>query len=287
MKVQIDSKSGFCFGVVYAINKAEKALADQKTLNSLGDIVHNSEEVKRLKAKGLLTIGHQAMSELSGTTVLLRAHGEPPSTYKLAEQNNISLIDATCPVVLNLQKRIKQAYAKMQGLNGQVVIYGKKGHAEVNGLVGQTDGNALVISSFEDIEKIDFRRPVSLFSQTTQDINKYKQIKEAIESRSVLAKVGFEWKDTICRQVSNREDELRVFSKSYDVIVFVSGRKSSNGKFLYSICKEENENTYFVSNEEELDDAWFANCNSVGVCGATSTPSWLMEKVAAIIEEKY
>jgi len=287
MKVQIDKKSGFCFGVVYAINKAEQALESKKSLNCLGDIVHNSEEVKRLKKKGLGTIDHAEMAGLNNTAVLLRAHGEPPATYELAAKNNITIIDATCPVVLNLQKRIKQAYGKMKECKGQVVIYGKRGHAEVNGLVGQTEGTAIVVTCEDDLSAIDFTRPVSLFSQTTQDINKYKEIKKQVEQRLEETGFAFEWKDTICRQVSNREDELRVFAKSYSVIVFVSGRKSSNGKFLYSICKEENQSTYFVSNENEIEDSWFEDCESVGVCGATSTPSWLMEKVADCIEKKY
>lgn len=286
MIVQIDKKSGFCFGVVKAINKAEKALEENNTLNCLGDIVHNSEEVKRLENKGLGTIDHSGLDYLKNTTVLLRAHGEPPSTYETAKKNNITLIDATCPVVLNLQKRIKNAYAKMKEVDGQVVIYGKQNHAEVNGLVGQTENNAIVISNFDDLQNIDFSKPISLFSQTTQDLNKYKDIRIEIEKRADNAGI-FEWKDTICRQVSNREDELRVFAKSYDVILFVSGKKSSNGKFLNSICKEENENTYFVSNEDDLQDEWFSQAKSVGVCGATSTPSWLMEKIAEIVEEKY
>lgn len=280
MKVEIDQKSGFCFGVVKAIKKAEEALATSGQLNCLGDIVHNGEEVNRLEKMGLASITHSDLSDLKNQVVLLRAHGEPPSTYETIEKNNLTLIDATCPVVIRLQKRIKKGYEESKKTNGQVVIYGKHGHAEVNGLVGQTNGEAIVISDPSEIDKIDFSRNIYLYSQTTKSISGYAEIKELLEARIAETDTQLFWNDTICRQVSNRENDLRKFARSYDVVLFVSGKKSSNGKYLHSICLQENSQTYFVASKEDLKAEWFSKTGSVGVCGATSTPKWLMEEVA-------
>ena len=283
MNVKIDNNSGFCFGVVYAINMAEENLKSQKPLYCLGDIVHNNNEVARLTSMGLVTINHEQFKTLKNCKVLLRAHGEPPETYRIAYENNIQLIDASCPVVLKLQNKIQNGYNETKKDKGQVVIYGKQGHAEVNGLVGQTNGNAIIINSPEEIDKIDVQQPLKIYSQTTQSKEKFANIIGEIKNRTTASGnnekniVAF---DTVCRQVSNRETELRNFSKSKDVIVFVSGKKSSNGKILYNVCKSVNENTHFVSDVEELKNEWFANVNSVGVCGATSTPRWLMEKIS-------
>jgi len=275
MKVEIDSNSGFCFGVVYAIEMAEDYLNETGSLFCLGDIVHNDKEVQRLEAKGLKIIDHADFNELKDTTVLIRAHGEPPETYKIALQNNIELIDASCPVVLKLQNRVRNAYED----DVQIVIYGKPGHAEVNGLIGQTHQEAIIVTKEEDIEKIDFSRPISLFSQTTKSTEGFYRIKSLIESRSQEFKAN----DTICRQVSNRDPQLRIFSTRYDVVIFVSGKKSSNGKVLYEVCKSINPQSYFISDVNEIEPFWFDKCESVGICGATSTPMWLMEQVAEAI----
>lgn len=288
MKVEIDINSGFCFGVVYAIQMAESILDAKHELYCLGDIVHNSVEVQRLKEKGLITIDHEEFKKLKNCKVLIRAHGEPPETYRIAMENNIELVDASCPVVLKLQQNIKKGFDEISQLEGQLVIYGKEGHAEVNGLVGQTSGKAIVINSFDDLDKIDFSKPVQLFSQTTQSRDGFKAIKGEIEKRMKLAQntenIICKANDTICRQVSGREAKLREFSRKHDVIIFVSGKKSSNGKILYSVCREENPYAYFVSEPHEIDEQWFKNINSVGICGATSTPMWLMEKIAKHIE---
>lgn len=287
MKIEIDSKSGFCFGVINAIEKAEEELQTKGILYCLGDIVHNGVEVRRLEAMGLKTITHLELKELKDCTVLLRAHGEPPSTYELAEKNNIKLIDATCPVVLSLQKKIKRGYNAINKEDGQIVIFGKHGHAEVNGLVGQTNENAIVVNSKEDLSKVDFSKPIHIFSQTTQSQHEYKDLQEEMKSR--IVDEGFDLKSTnsICRQVSNRENDLRDFAQKFDVVVFVSGKKSSNGKVLYNICHEVNQYTYFVSDVVDLEGLEITKDASVGICGATSTPKWLMEKVADEIHRMF
>ena len=281
-RIEIDPDSGFCFGVVTAINKAEAELARSAghTLYCLGDIVHNSDEVDRLCQAGLQTITHSRMGQLRDVKVLLRAHGEPPSTYELARRNNIEIIDATCPVVLRLQQRIKAAYT---GPNPpQIVIYGKTGHAEVNGLVGQTDGHAIVVETEDDLDKIDYSRNIALYSQTTKSVEGLHKMSEAIRRR-LHPGVRFDTYDTICRSVSKRVDRLRSFASAHDVIIFVSGTKSSNGKILYSHCREANERSYMVPNADALRPEWLAGAESIGICGATSTPRWLMENVSEAI----
>jgi 4-hydroxy-3-methylbut-2-enyl diphosphate reductase len=283
MNVTIDPQSGFCFGVVYAIQMAEDELDANGKLYCLGDIVHNNMEVDRLKAKGLEIINHDDLKNLHDCKVLIRAHGEPPETYQLAIKNNIELVDASCPVVLKLQHRVREGYDEAVEIKGQIVIYGIEGHAEVNGLKGQTDGNAIVVMNDQDLDKIDYTKPIQLFSQTTKSTQGFLHITTEIDKRLKAAgndtPVEFEANDTLCRQVSNREPQLRKFAKNYDVIVFVSGKKSSNGKILHDVCKSENPNTYFVSDATELDAAWFADKSTVGIAGATSTPMWLMENV--------
>lgn len=290
IQVVIDKNSGYCFGVEFAIQMAEDEMKQSETLYCLGDIVHNDMEVKRLHEKGLRVIDRDDLKQLRDCKVLIRAHGEPPETYKTALENNIELVDASCPVVLKLQNRVKHAYDKMKEVDGQVVIYGQKGHAEVIGLTGQTRREAIVVTTEEDLAQVDFSRPVTLYSQTTKSTKGFYAIKEEIEERlkaargtAELSVVDFNANDSICRQVSNREPQLSRFSKEHDVIVFVSGKKSSNGKALYQVCKQHNPNSYFVENESELEASWFEQANSVGICGATSTPMWLMEQVAAYI----
>ncbi len=291
MKVTIDKNSGYCFGVEYAIQMAEDEMETGDVLYCLGDIVHNSMEVKRLHDKGLRIIDREQMKELRDCKLLIRAHGEPPATYELALQNNIELIDASCPVVLKLQNRVKHAFDKIQEENGQVVIYGQVGHAEVIGLAGQTHDEAIVITNEDDLSKIDFSRPISLFSQTTKSTQGFYNMKERIEEHlhKVNPEVNLEHmldaNDSICRQVSNREPQLRKFVHEHDVIVFVSGKKSSNGKALFSVCQSENPRSYFIENETELNPEWFEGAGTVGICGATSTPMWLMENVASYIEQ--
>ncbi len=289
MQVTIDKNSGYCFGVEYAIQMAEEELADARELYCLGDIVHNSMEVKRLSEKGLRVIDREQMAGLHDCKLLIRAHGEPPATYELALKNNIELIDASCPVVLKLQNRVKHAFDRMQHENGQIVIYGQPGHAEVIGITGQTQDKAIVITTEEDLDKIDFTRPVTLFSQTTKSTQGFYKMKERIENRIRQANPTtspdalLDANDSICRQVSNREPQLQKFAHEHDVIVFVSGKKSSNGKALFTVCQSENPRSYFVENETELDTAWFDGAESIGICGATSTPMWLMESVAKYI----
>lgn len=288
MKVTIDQYSGFCFGVVYAIEMAEEILKTQDTLYCLGDIVHNNREIDRLKKLGLQIITHKELEHIFNSTVLIRAHGEPPETYALALKNNIKLLDASCPVVLKLQRQIKEGYEKLEEVGGQIVIFGKEGHAEVQGLLGQTKGNAIIIASMQDLHKIDFSKPLSVYSQTTKNPNAYKEIVKEIEKRLKLNnndRLGYVVHDTLCRQVSGREPQLTDFSNDNDVIVFVSGKKSSNGKMLFQSCKKQNKNSYFISNEEDIKREWFVNAKSVGVCGATSTPRWLMESVKDTIEQ--
>ena len=272
IEVEIDKDSGFCFGVVTAIESAERELGNTDTLYCLGDIVHNSLEVERLEHMGLHTIDHDGLSKLRDRKVLLRAHGEPPSTYSLAKRNNITIIDATCPVVLRLQRKIHKCYQETRANNTQLVIYGKKGHAEVNGLVGQTEGTAIVIEKIEDLDRLDFTRAISLFSQTTKSLDGFK---------AVVAEI----KQPICRQVANRLPNIKAFASSHDWVYFVAGRKSSNGKMLFEECRKANPNTLFISEVSEITEPLPEGVRRVGVCGATSTPKWLMEEVAVRIKE--
>lgn len=284
MDITIDNKSGFCFGVVHAIQMAEHVLEKDKKLYCLGDIVHNNEEVKRLSELGLIIINHEDLKNLSNCKVLIRAHGEPPTTYQTALKNNIELIDASCPVVLKLQNKIRVGYEKMKNQNGQVIIYGKYGHAEVNGLKGQTLDKAIIINDEKDIERVSKDKPAMLFSQTTKSVEKYKKIKQIIQKK-LLPEIPFYAYDTICRQVSNRGPEIKQFAQNHEMILFVSGKKSSNGKMLYEICKSINPKTKFISQPEEIQSKWFDHIKTVGVCGATSTPMWLMKKVAKHISK--
>ena len=283
MYVEIDDKSGFCFGVVRAISEAERALSAGGEVCSLGDIVHNRMEVQRLEALGLRTISHSDIESLQGCRMLIRAHGEPPATYALARHCGIEIIDATCPVVAALQKRVKAAYEKMNEVGGTVVILGKRGHAEVVGLTGQVDEQAVVIEREADLEGIDFSRPIYFLSQTTQSVTLFEALCDKMRSRLADESL-LTIDDTICRRVSSREGHLREFARRFDVVIFVCGRKSSNGKVLFEICREENPHAYNIEEESELQAEWFAGAESVGVCGATSTPEWLMRKAAAAIE---
>ena len=289
MLVEIDDKSGFCYGVIRAIEKAEGELRESASLYSLGDIVHNTVEVNRLKELGLLSVEHNRLKDLSNTKLLIRAHGEPPSTYQLLKQNGIEVIDCTCPVVLKLQERIKRSYQQIKEQNGQLVIFGKRGHAEVNGLIGQVNGGAIVVENISEVENIDFSRPVCLFSQTTMGLAEFELLSSEIKQRMRQAQqrddIPFQSHNTICGQVANRKPHLEEFARKHDVVVFVSGKQSSNGKVLYQACKAVNEHTYMVEDETALQAGWFNNCKSVGVCGATSTPKWLMEQVAAAIRK--
>jgi 4-hydroxy-3-methylbut-2-enyl diphosphate reductase len=286
MRVEIDKRSGFCFGVINAIRSAENELESTNKLYCLGDIVHNGMEVERLEKMGLESISKEKYFTLKDCKVLIRAHGEPPETYEYASKNNIDLIDATCPVVLTLQEKVKISYEAKREEKGQVVIYGKKGHAEIEGLNGQTMHNALIIESIDEIEKIDFERPVALYSQTTKRVEDFHAIANTVKSKMKIG-VPVEIKDTICRQVSNRVPNLKKFASSFDMILFVAGTKSSNGQYLYAICKEENPNSHFISKLEQIDKQWFDGVNSVGICGATSTPNWLMEDVANWIDQNF
>jgi len=288
MTIEIDKNSGFCFGVVKAIEIAEKELEKDKQLYCLGDIVHNDAEVKRLEKKGLITISHKEFKSLKNTKVLLRAHGEPPETYKIAEDNNIELIDASCPIVLNLQKKIDKAYHDFSTIEGQIVIFGKEGHAEVIGLLGHTGSRGIVISEEKDLNKIDFSKPINIFSQTTKSRSSYQKIIEKIKERMIEEignyEINFIINDSTCRAVSNRDIFLKDFAKKHDIIIFVSGKKSSNGKVLYEVCKNQNSRSYFLSETKELRQKWFKESDSVGICGATSTPTWLMEKVKSAVQ---
>lgn len=283
--IEIDSESGFCFGVTTAIKKAEEELAKGTPLYCLGDIVHNGQECERLKKLGLITINHEEYAKLKNVKVLLRAHGEPPETYRIAAENNIEIIDATCPVVLRLQKRIKQEYiSKEPEREKQIVIYGKNGHAEVLGLVGQTNGEAIVIEKIEEVDKIDLNKDVRLYSQTTKSLDEFRSIVSYIE-QNISKSATFQYFDTICRQVANRMPNIRKFAASHDVILFVCGQKSSNGKILFHECKEINPKTYQVDKPEDINMEWFRNAKSIGICGATSTPKWLMDKCKNVISE--
>ena len=283
MRIEIDEKSGFCFGVVKAITVAEELLRERKgAVWCLGDIVHNRVEVNRLERLGLQTVGHDRLPELAGRCVLIRAHGEPPTTYALARRYGIELADATCPVVARLQERVRGAWEEMKAVGGQVVILGKPGHAEVVGLTGQTNEEAIVVESVDDLGGIDFSRPICLLSQTTQSLSLFQTIRDEI-LRQAADPASVTVHDTICRQVSNRNPHLKEFATRFEVVVFVSGSKSSNGKALFEVCREANARAYKVEDASELSPDWFAGADSVGVCGATSTPKWLMEQVAQAI----
>lgn len=281
--IEIDKGSGFCFGVVTAIRKAEEELDKTGHLYCLGDIVHNSNEVDRLKSKGLVTITHEELKKLHNVKVLLRAHGEPPETYEIARQNNIEIIDATCPVVLQLQKRIKSKYAQGDEPHPQIIIYGKNGHAEVNGLVGQTNGEAMVVEDASGIDKIDFSRNIYLYSQTTKSLQGFRKMVEEIAARKGTA-ITFESYDTICRQVANRISKIREFAASHEIILFVCGTKSSNGRILFAECKDANPESYLISHEKEIDPEWVVGKEHIGICGATSTPWWLMNQVKDYVD---
>lgn len=284
MRVTIDENSGFCFGVVRAIGEAEAALERVGEVSSLGDIVHNRVEVQRLEALGLRTITHDEIKSVGGGMLLIRAHGEPPRTYELAKSLGVSVIDATCPVVARLQRRVRQAYESMKPLGGCVVLLGKRGHAEVVGLTGQVDDDVIVVEGEHDLDAIDFTKPIYFLSQTTQSIELFNHLADEIKRRSTCAdKVTID--DTICRRVAGREPLLAKFAESVDVVIFVSGRKSSNGKVLCEVCRRANERCYMVEEASELEAEWFEGVESVGICGATSTPRWLMENVAKAVEE--
>ena len=279
IEVEIDKDSGFCFGVVNAIESAERELKTSKTLYCLGDIVHNSLEVERLRQRGLCTIEHEEFARLKDCKVLLRAHGEPPSTYQVAQQNRITIVDATCPVVLRLQRKIHKCYLETRSKGTQLVIYGKKGHAEVNGLVGQTEGTAIVVEKPEDLDRLDFQQGISLFSQTTKSLDGFRKIVSEIQQR-IAPGVEFAYHDTICRQVANRLHNIKAFASQHDWVYFVAGKKSSNGKMLFDECLKANAHTVFISDASEVQDPLPAGVQRVGICGATSTPKWLMEAVA-------
>ena len=283
MTIHVDSESGFCPGVVSAIHKAERQLAQSGQLYCLGDIVHNSQEVQRLEQKGLETIGHAEMERLHDARVLLRAHGEPPSTYALAERNGIQIVDATCPVVLKLQQQIRSQYEAEHAAGVQIVIFGKQGHAEVLGLVGQTEGHAVVIESADDLGKVDFARPVRLFSQTTMPVDAFRRLCDAIAAR-MERPADFQSFDTICRQVANRIPHMREFAAQHDVVLFVSGKKSSNGRALFEVCQAVNPRSHFISYLDDVLPAMVAEAETVGVCGATSTPRWQMERIAEHVQ---
>ena len=284
IQVEIDSASGFCHGVVTAIQKAEEELSQGGTLYCLGDIVHNNREVERLTELGLITIDHEQLSQLHDAKVLLRAHGEPPQTYEIAAQNHIQIIDATCPVVLSIQRRIKKEYDKQEP-DTQIVIYGKNGHAEVLGLVGQTQGQAIVIEHMEETKQLDFSKSIRLYSQTTKSLDEFRKIVDYIQQH-ISPDATFEYYDTICRQVANRIPNIRRFAASHELVFFVSGKKSSNGKVLFGECLQVNPNSHFIDRPEAIDDRLLEGVNSIGICGATSTPKWLMEEVSEAIKKK-
>ena len=289
MLIEVDDRSGFCFGVRNAVEIAEKALARNEKVFSLGPIVHNDIEVERLSNLGLVSINHEEFISMKYRKVLIRAHGEPPETYEIALKNNITIIEATCPIVKRLQSKIKEIWIKAKEKNGQVIIFGKAGHAEVIGLLGQTDDEAVLVNNKEDLDKIRFSSEVHLFSQTTMSVKEYNDLADSIIMKMNLqgipdAESHLHKNNTICGQVSNRQPRLKAFAKKHDVIVFVSGRESSNGKMLYEVCKKENPFTWFVSSPGEIKKEWFLNKNSVGICGATSTPKWLIDKIKDTIK---
>ncbi len=287
MKITIDKNSGFCFGVVRAIESAEENLQKNKQLYCLGDIVHNNEEVNRLHNMGLKIVTHQEFAQLHDVKVLIRAHGEPPETYRIAKKNNIELIDATCVVVLKLQQDIKKNYEDINCRDGQILIFGKAGHAEVIGLLGQTNGKGIVISSVSDIGAIDYSKPAKLYSQTTQSVEEYQTIIAAIQEKYNEKDNGhlFQSYDTICRRVANRAKQIQSFAKQYDKIIFVSGEKSSNGLYLFDVCKKANQQSYFIYRSKQLQEIPFKEEDNIGICGATSTPMWLMEAIAEKIKK--
>lgn len=283
VNIEIDSGSGFCFGVTTAIRKAEEELAKGNMLYCLGDIVHNGQECERLKKMGLITINHEEFARLHDVKVLLRAHGEPPETYELAKANNIEIIDATCPVVLRLQQRIKREFDNTSDSNNkQIVIYGKNGHAEVLGLVGQTRGQAIVIENLSEVHRLDFSKDIRLYSQTTKSLDEFRQIVAYIKEH-ISPEASFEYYDTICRQVANRMPNIQTFAANHDLIFFVCGRKSSNGKILFHECQKVNSNTFLIDQPEEIDRKMLEGATSIGICGATSTPKWLMEECKKVI----
>ena len=294
LQIEIDKGSGFCFGVTTAIQKAEEELAKGNQLYCLGDIVHNGMECERLRQMGLITINHDELRQLHHAKVLLRAHGEPPETYELARQNNIEIIDATCPVVLQLQKRIKKQYEASisdslipsisHSPTSQIVIFGKEGHAEVLGLVGQTAGNAIVIEHFDDVKQLDFSRDIYLYSQTTKSLDEFHRIIEYIQQH-ISPDATFRSFDTICRSVANRMPNISQFATKHDLVLFVCGRKSSNGKVLFNECLRINPNTHLIEGPEEIDPAWLDGIRTVGICGATSTPKWLMEQCRDALQQ--
>ncbi|MDR0758296.1 MAG: 4-hydroxy-3-methylbut-2-enyl diphosphate reductase [Tannerella sp.] len=284
IEVTIDSNSGFCFGVVKAIQSAERELENTDELCCLGDLVHNSLEMERLRLLGLRTVRHEDLPQLRGRTVLLRAHGEPPSTYHLAKQHHIKIVDATCPVVLRLQRRISQCYRETKGASVQLVIYGKRGHAEVNGLVGQTDGTAIVVEKREDLDMLDFGKDIILFSQTTKPLDGFRKMVDVI-GRRILSGATFRYYDTICRQVANRLPGIRAFAARHDRIYFVAGKQSSNGRILFEECRRANPDVIFITEAAEITEPLPPGLRSVGICGATSTPKWLMEGVEERIRE--
>jgi len=284
LKIEIDTGSGFCFGVTRAISKAEEELSNGQELFCLGDIVHNGKECDRLGQMGLKTIDHAEYNQLHHAKVLLRAHGEPPTTYATAQENGIEIIDATCPVVLHLQERIKKEYDANPEHNKQIVIFGKNGHAEVLGLVGQTEGTAIVIERPEDVHLLDFNRDICLYSQTTKPLDEFRRIVEYIEAH-IAPQATFRYYDTICRQVANRMPHIREFASRHDVVLFVCGKKSSNGRVLFNECKSVNSRSYMVDAASEIQTHWLADCQSVGICGATSTPKWLMEECRDFIAQ--
>lgn len=281
MKIEIDENSGFCFGVVYAVKKAEEYLKEKHKLFCLGDIVHNDMEVIRLQKMGLEIIDYDRFKQLKNVDVLIRAHGEPPSTYEIAKMNNLKLVDASCPIVLRLQMNIRKTYEQIKNKNGQIVIFGKKGHAEVIGLAGQTNNEAIIVSSVDDLNLIDFNKPVAIFSQTTKSSSDYLDIVSKIKNK--MKNEDFIFQDSVCKQVANRDKEIRKFCENKDIIIFISGRKSSNGKMLYEICKSVNDNSKFISEISELKPQWFDKTEIVGICGATSTPGWLMNQAKETI----
>jgi 4-hydroxy-3-methylbut-2-en-1-yl diphosphate reductase len=288
MQIEIDNNSGFCFGVQKAIELAEESLKQGTPVFCLGEIVHNPEEIKRLEALGMKTIQTNDLKNITHANILVRAHGEPPSTFKIIEQNNNTLYEGTCPIVKQIQNRIKKAWEESKSINGQIVVFGKKNHAEVIGLLGQTDNEAILICDEADLNAIDFRRPVTLFSQTTMDNNAYSQIASEIQKRMKedlgTDNIPFTFYKTICGHVSGRGEKMKLFATNHDVIIFVSGLNSSNGKILYELCLNSNPRTHWVDNEKSIQKEWFNKVKNVGICGATSTPRWLMKQIAEEIK---
>ena len=284
MTIEIDNGSGFCFGVTTAIKKAEEELAKGNVLYCLGDIVHNGKECDRLQQMGLVTINHEQMKNIHNAKVLLRAHGEPPSTYALAREHGINLIDATCPVVLHLQERIKKEYDADTEHKKQIVIFGKNGHAEVLGLVGQTEETAIIIESADEVEKLDFSRDICLYSQTTMPLDEFRKIVDYVQQH-ISPEATFTYYDTICRQVANRMPNIRGFALRHDAVLFVCGKKSSNGRVLFNECREANPRSYMIDTASEIEVRWLQGCESIGICGATSTPTWLMEECKIRVEQ--